>query len=211
MGEAAQVTQEARAAMPVADRILDAAYEAFMADGYSGTSTLKIATRARASKRELYALFGSKEEILRACIARRASRMRLPQTPSTPRNSAELEGTLTALGTRLIEEICHPTVVAMHSLAVAEAGRSPELGQALERVREQIYANLSELIGRAQKAGLVQAGDAEDMGREFLMQLVSGLLIRLMQRVAQTPSPSEAKARAAHVAAMFMRLHGSSG
>ena len=49
---------------PVRRRILDAAFSAFMEEGYAATSTLKIATRARVSKRELYALVGNKQEML---------------------------------------------------------------------------------------------------------------------------------------------------
>ena len=45
-------------------RILGAALSAFMEGGYAQTSTLEIATRARVSKRELYALFGNKEAML---------------------------------------------------------------------------------------------------------------------------------------------------
>ena len=36
-------------------RILEAAFAAFMENGYAATTTLEIATRARVSKRELYA------------------------------------------------------------------------------------------------------------------------------------------------------------
>lgn len=181
-----------------------------MEDGYAGACTLKIATRARVSKRELYTQFGSRQEILRACIATRAQRMRLPETPSTLNNRAELEAMLTALGVRLIEEICHPVMVAVHSLSVAEARRSPELGQELEQVRNQIDHNLSELIGRAQAAGLVGAGEPSNMAREFMTLLVGDLLIRLMQRVATTPSAIEATERARHVAEMFVQLYGRS-
>jgi hypothetical protein len=39
-----------------------------MKSGYATTSTLEIATRARVSKRELYALVGNKQEMLIACI-----------------------------------------------------------------------------------------------------------------------------------------------
>ncbi|MGZ3349744.1 MAG: TetR family transcriptional regulator, partial [Xanthobacteraceae bacterium] len=45
---------------PARQRILDAAFSAFMEHGFAETSTLEIATRARVSKRELYALVGSK-------------------------------------------------------------------------------------------------------------------------------------------------------
>ena len=50
----------------VRDRILAAAFAEFMKSGYASTSALKIATRARVSKRELYALVGSKQEGLGA-------------------------------------------------------------------------------------------------------------------------------------------------
>src|SRR5579885_3200760 len=49
-------------------RILTAAFEAFQERGYGATSTLEIATRARVSKRELYALVGNKQQILIAAI-----------------------------------------------------------------------------------------------------------------------------------------------
>src|SRR5215831_17571453 len=44
--------------VPVRQRLLEAAFSAFMEQGFAKTSTLEIATRARASKRELYAQFG---------------------------------------------------------------------------------------------------------------------------------------------------------
>ena len=61
--------------VPVRGRILEAAFSAFTERGFAETSTLEIATRARASKRELYALFGSKQDMLVACISERAKRL----------------------------------------------------------------------------------------------------------------------------------------
>ena len=69
---------EASGVPPARERILGAAMKAFMELGYAQTSTLEIATRAQVSKREIYALFGSKQAILAACVADRAQRMRLP-------------------------------------------------------------------------------------------------------------------------------------
>ena len=63
--------------IPARQRILDAAFSAFMERGFAETSTLEIATRARVSKRELYALVGSKQEMLAACIGERAKRLRM--------------------------------------------------------------------------------------------------------------------------------------
>src|SRR5258708_36668775 len=70
MSRAKQPADEAA----VRDRILDAAFEAFQAQGYAATSTLEIATRARVSKRELYALVGNKQKMLIAAIGERHER-----------------------------------------------------------------------------------------------------------------------------------------
>ena len=69
---------------PARQRILDAAFSAFMEQGFAATSTLEIATRARVSKRELYALVGSKQEMLAACISERANRLRMPADLPAP-------------------------------------------------------------------------------------------------------------------------------
>ena len=115
------------------ERILAAAFAAFTARGYAAASTLEIATRARVSKRELYALFGNKEQMLITCIAERARRMHPPATESAaPRDRRELEATLMRFGAVLLAELCHPDVVALQRLAIAEAERSPEVGRALE-------------------------------------------------------------------------------
>jgi len=66
--------QEGRDETAARERIIDAAFRAFMKNGYATTSTLEIATRARVSKRELYSLVGNKQEMLVACISERAKR-----------------------------------------------------------------------------------------------------------------------------------------
>src|SRR5258708_21520334 len=79
MSRAKQPADEAA----VRDRILDAAFEAFQAQGYAATSTLEIATRARVSKRELYALGGNKQTMLLAAIREPANRLPAPAAPQT--------------------------------------------------------------------------------------------------------------------------------
>ena len=62
----------------VRDRILRAAMRTFMEHGFAAATTLEIATRAKVSKRELYALVGNKEQMLAACVAGRGQRMAQP-------------------------------------------------------------------------------------------------------------------------------------
>src|SRR2546423_11678999 len=92
--------QESPGAAAVRERILDAAFAAFMERGYAATSTLEIATRARVSKRELYALVGNKQEVLIACISERARRLVVPASRSGLRDRETLSQVLVSFGTR---------------------------------------------------------------------------------------------------------------
>src|SRR5215470_279836 len=107
-------------AAAVRARILAAAFTAFMKNGYAAASTLEIATRARVSKRELYALVGNKQKMLIACIRERAKRLDVPADLSVPRDRETLARVLAAFGAKLVREVSDPTVVDVFRLAIAE-------------------------------------------------------------------------------------------
>src|SRR5215472_6685225 len=88
----------------IRERVFTAAFAVFRKHGFSDASTLEIATRAQVSKRDLYALFGSKHAMLTACIRERASRMRQPLdlAVSVADSSEAVEGTLVELGTSIL-------------------------------------------------------------------------------------------------------------
>ena len=193
---------------PMHKRILGAAFKAFTEDGYAATSTLDLATRAKVSKRDLYANFGSKQAVLVACIKSRADRMRLPSDLPTPRNRQMLASTLTAFATNWVREVSHPSVIATFRLAIAEAARSPEIAQALDSAgRDAIRRALAELLASAQSTGLIGPGEPAEMAMQFLGLVWEGLMIGLLLGVAARPEPAEAEGRAAKATAAFMQLH----
>jgi AcrR family transcriptional regulator len=188
--------------------VLRAAFAAFREHGYAGTSTLEIATRARASKRELYALFESKHAMLIACIAERAGRMRLPLQLTTPRDRQALAATLVAFGSVLMREVCAPNVLALYRLAIAEADRSPEVVRALDEAgRGANHAALTELMAKAQASGLVGAGEPAIMAARFFAPLWGDLLLRLLLRVTEVPKEAEREARARAAAEIVLKLY----
>jgi AcrR family transcriptional regulator len=190
------------------ERILGAAFKAFTEDGYAGTSTLDIATRAKVSKRDLYANFGSKHAVLVACIKSRADRMRLPPDLPAPRSRQMLASTLTAFATNLVRETTHPSVIATFRLAIAEATRSPEIAQALDSAgRDATRGALAELLASAQSNGLIGPGEPAEMATQYLGLVWEGLMVGLLLGVAATPEPAEAERRAAKATAAFMQLH----
>src|SRR5262245_45279347 len=74
----------------IRQRILEAAFNLFSESGFSPTSMLDIVTRARVSKRDLYALFRNKHAVLAACIHERTEHMRRPWTPQLPYHRLEM-------------------------------------------------------------------------------------------------------------------------
>ena len=192
---------------PVRDRILDAAFAAFMKSGYAATSTLEIATRARVSKRELYAEVGNKEEILIACIRARATRLKAPADLPIPHDRETLEQVLASFATQLVREITDPTVITVFRLAIADAVRSPEVAQALDSIgREASRAALRQIMTQAQTAGLLE-GRPADLAERFGGLLWGNLMISLLLGVAEQPSSREIAARARDATAAFLQLH----
>ncbi|MGA3402715.1 MAG: TetR/AcrR family transcriptional regulator [Acetobacteraceae bacterium] len=193
------------------ERILGAAFCAFMEHGYAGASTLDIARRARVSKRDLYAQFGSKQAMLAACIAERTERMRMPLDLPVPCSREALAATLRAFGRTLLREVSRPEVLATHRLAIAEAEHAPELARTLDELgRAENFAALRNLLSAAQAAGLLGPGDVEAMADTFLALLWSGgLLTRLLLRVAAAPEEAECARRALFATEQVMRIYGA--
>jgi AcrR family transcriptional regulator len=201
------MTPESKSQDEVRGRILDAAFDAFISHGYAATSTLEIATRARVSKRELYALVGNKQQMLLACVGARARRLQLPADLPVPRDRETLAQVLTVLGTNLVREITDPTVIAVFRLAVAEALHAPEVAQVLDSIgRETSRAAVRQVMTHAQTSGLLD-GRPADMAQQFGGLLWGDLLVSLLLGVARRPTPREIAARAEAAAAAFLRLH----
>ncbi len=203
--------REAADETPVRRRILDAAFSAFMERGFAETSTLEIATRARVSKRELYALVGSKQEMLAACIGERAKRLQMPVGLPEPHDRETLARMLATFGTQLLREISDPTVIAVFRLAIAEAVRAPEVAQALNSTGvETSRAALREIMNRARSAGLL-GGEPTEMAEHFAGLLWGNLMTGLLLRTSDRPTPREIARRANAAAAGLLQLYPQPG
>lgn len=181
------------------ERVLKAAFAVFRKRGFSGASTLEIATRAKVSKRDLYELFGSKQAMLTACIKERAAGMRQPlelKAP-VPANNAAVAATLVDFGRSVLRMASHPDVLTVHRLAIAESDRAPEIARTLDRNgREANHAALADWLAKAQAQRLIGAGDPAAMAAQFIATLWGGgLLIQLLLRVREPPGEEEIESR----------------
>lgn len=188
-------------------RIVDAAFASFMKRGYAATTTLEIATRARVSKRELYALIGNKQHLLIACIRERAARLHVPADLPALRDRDSLAHVLASFGAQLLHEISDPAVIAVFRLAIAEAVQAPEVARTLDSIgREARRAALREIMVRAQDAGLLE-GDPTQLSDQFGGLLMGDLMMSLLLGVAARPNRREIAERARRAGSAFLKLH----
>src|SRR5260370_13279378 len=191
----------------VRERILEAAFAAFMESGYATTSTIGLAKRGRVSKRELYALVGNKQEMLIACISERAKRLDVPADLPVLRDRETLAQVLASFGTKFVREVSDPTVIAVFRLAIAEAVQAPEVARALNSIgRETSRAALRKIMAGAQASGLLTGRPAE-LAEQFAGLLWRDLMVSLLLGVAERPNPREIAGRARDAAATFLQLH----
>lgn len=193
---------------PTRERVLKAAFTLFRQHGFSSTSMLEIVTRARVSKRDLYALFKNKHALLAACISERAQRMRRPLDTATPvpQTRDALAALLVELGVSTLTTRCQPEVLTVYRLAIAESNRAPEIARTLDTSREANQKALTELVRKAQARGLVLAGDPAVLAVRYLAVLWGDLLIRLLMRVREAPTEREIEVRARAATETLMAL-----
>jgi AcrR family transcriptional regulator len=187
--------------------VLYAAFSLFREHGFSSTSMLDIVTRARISKRDLYALFKNKHAVLAACISEHTEQMRrtLDITTPVPETRDALTKLLVEFGVSILKTVCHPNALTVFRLAIAESDRAPEVARTLDSSgREANQKALSELIRNAQSLGLIGAGDPAVLTARYITVLWGDLLIRLLMRVREAPTEREIVARARAATEMLM-------
>jgi AcrR family transcriptional regulator len=191
----------------VRERILGAAFAAFLEKGFAGTTTREIAARARVSKRELYTLFEDKQAMLAACIRTRSQRAVQPLALEPVHDREAFEARLTAYGTSHLLEISRPEVVALHRLAILEAESSPEVGRALSTYgREAILHMLGDFVQKAQAARFLGKGDPSAIARRFLSLLWGNTMVGLLLRSEEAPGRDAARRRAREAVAALLCL-----
>jgi len=204
--------RRAREAKPARVRVLAAAFSTFRDRGFAGASTLEIATRAKVSKRELYALFDDKQAMIAACIEGRAGRMREPLALPAVQTLADLKAALTAFGIAILRGASDDDVLAVYRFAIAESEGTPAIARTLDTAGRQANRGaLVQFLQQAQSRRLLRQGDAAAMAEAFFAVLWGDLLVRLLLRVAAAPSAQEAEQRARAATDLLLTLHSAGG
>ncbi|WP_186271828.1 TetR/AcrR family transcriptional regulator [Burkholderia gladioli] len=202
-------TEDAGSERSPRQRIIEAAFRIFAEKGYESASTLAIATQAKVSKRDIYANFSNKQDMLLACIEGRGQRMNLGAALPRATSAAMLEKVLASFASRLLAEVTDPIIITIYRLAIAEVARAPEIARTLDRIgRKASQQALTTWLAQAQQDALLGEGEAAALAAEFLALAWNDLRTDLLLGVAPRPSAEALAEQARQAAAAFMRLHG---
>lgn len=133
--------------------ILDIARDAFLVDGYSGTSMSRIAALVGGSKATLYSYFPSKKDLFVAVIDRETAGLydrifNMELTANEPRAA------ITELVRRCLDGLLSDPIVSGYRLIIAEAGRFPEIGRtAYELAVRRGLERIARIFAKAIAAG----------------------------------------------------------
>jgi TetR/AcrR family transcriptional regulator, mexJK operon transcriptional repressor len=118
------------ASLELRDRILEAATELFLTEGYGATSIEAVASRAGISKRTFYHRFDDKAALFAAVVHRIIEQIRPPA--SVPLlEGGTLNEILQRLGGLILHAALTPPAIALHRLVTAESQRFPNLIRAV--------------------------------------------------------------------------------
>lgn len=184
--------------------ILATATEMFLEEGYAGVSVDAIIARIGGSKRTVYAYFGDKDGLFAAIIARLCEQIVNPLTHMDLR-CKPLPEALRTIAETFLEVILAPRTIAMHRLIVAEALRAPEAARAFfDAAPGAAYGCLREYFGWAEKAGIVQAGDAQTRAVLFLDALTGDFQLRCLLGLMGIPSELDRQRRVDEAINIFL-------
>ena len=134
--------------------ILEAAQEAFFANGFVGTSMDQVAAEAAVSKQTVYKHFSDKEALFREVVTNvvHARDGGIPADFLTTGEGSVGEG-LRPFARSFLKGVMQPNVLKLRRLVIGETGRFPELGQSFydlgpKRAAEQLTLALREAAAR---------------------------------------------------------------
>lgn len=186
-----------------------AAYDVLEEKGYSGTSMLAIARRARASNETLYNWYGDKTGLFIALVRRNAAEIKAMLDDRIDAGSDAIE-TLETLGPMLLGVLSGARAVALNRAAAADP--SGELGKVIATEgRETIAPLVADVLDQARFQGRLAFDDVSSVAEIFLSLLIGDLQIRrVIGRVPQ-PAKKHREQRSRQSIQLLLKLFGPAG
>jgi TetR/AcrR family transcriptional repressor of mexJK operon len=191
--------------------ILDAARNAFLQNGYLGTSMDEIAAEAGVSKQTVYRQFADKEGLFTEIVLGTIDQVGEPffSGVQTLEDSEDLEKDLQQIARLLVSVAGDPQLRRLRRLVIGEAERFPELGRTYyERGPGRSAEGLAERFRRLAEKGLLEIDDPVFAANQFNWLVLSIPLNRAMFSVDEDFSEAELNRYADEAVRVFLAAYG---
>jgi len=190
------------------EKILKAASELIVKQGYRGTSLDAVVERAGCSKSAIYEFFGSKDGMLAALSEDIVHELSLTLFRYS-NSDLKLEDALEDYARTAVELVLDERYVAVIRVIVSEVWQSPKLGytyyQLGPRAVQRQFADFLEVSARGGQTGIEDAADAS---RTFWAILMWDSLHGRLVGALDPPSKDQAEVIAKRAVRKFMQLYG---
>lgn len=156
-------------------RILDAAQELFLSDGYAGVNLDRIAKSASVARQTLYNRFGSKEAVFRAMVDRHWSKLRAGRAEDLVEGAPQsADVVLRRFAHAILDFIAENDQVSFIRLVVAESRRLPWIAEEFYRAGKEPLLKL--LVGQLRPTGRRRTHPVSihGVGRSSVLRNVAG-------------------------------------
>lgn len=187
------------------ERLLDAARDVFLEQGYAGASVNEIVARAGGSLATLYKQFGNKEGLFMAALERHiGTAWEVIEAGRRDRQAAE--EVLYELGRRMLMLVFEPAVIRLIRSLAFEAERAPDLGELFlqhgpDRTRNDLASYLHD---QADAGRLTFEGSPREAAGMFVGMLLGEWHIDALLGRNVAPSPEQCELRARHCVRVFL-------
>ena len=185
-------------------RILEAATELFLRDGYGETSIDAILAVSGGSKATLYNYFPTKDDLFRAVIDEVLSSAKEPRLDT----SVDARATLTAFASERLEVLFSTRHNALLRLIVAERERFPDLARMYyERGPLRIRHLLADYLAELERRQVLTDASAEEAA-EFLIGMLAHWWVVEALLLGGSPSVEAIRERTTRVVDCFLNAFG---
>ncbi|HRK19308.1 MAG TPA: TetR/AcrR family transcriptional regulator [Hyphomicrobiaceae bacterium] len=186
--------------------IAAAALALLEAHGYAGTTMQAVAKRAGASMETLYNWYGDKTGLFRALVSHNATEVR-DMLEAHAGDGHDAIAVLEDLGPRLLALVTGETAIALNRAAATD--QTGELGSAIASAgRETIGPMVEALFRRANDAGQLAIGDAQEATEIYFSLLIGDLQVRRVIGQLKPLTKAQARKRSERATTIIRRLYG---
>jgi TetR/AcrR family transcriptional repressor of mexJK operon len=189
-----------------AQRIIAAAREAFLEQGYDGVSMDEVAKRAGVAKQTVYAYYASKDALFLAVVDTVKGRVLSAMTAPAP---LAIRDRLQRIAREFLEVMLDPSTLSLLRIAMAASYRFPTLGRSIwvSDVNES-HSALADVIERAAKDGTLAVDDAALAAGQFLALVKGELHLHCLLDPSFRPPPAPIERQVEGAVDCFMARYG---